>query len=49
MTLFRHLQNVMAQAMDTIRRAVGDAGENHGQPILFHIFTQVPMQKNANR
>ena len=39
----RHVesQSVMAKIMDTVKKAVDDAGENHGQPIMFHIFTQV--------
>ena len=39
----RHVesQSVMAKIMDTVKKAVDDAGENHGQPIMFHVFTQV--------
>jgi len=33
-------ETVLARAMDTVKKAVDDAGENHGQPIMFHIFTQ---------
>jgi hypothetical protein len=28
-------------AMEVMRKAVMDAGENHGQAIVFHVFTQV--------
>ena len=34
-------ETVLARAMDTVKKAVDDAGENHGQPIMFHVFTQV--------
>jgi len=27
--------------MDTVKQAVNDAGEHYGQPIVFHVFTQV--------
>ena len=40
----RHVrkQEVTAKAMDTIKKAVEDAGENNGAPSNLHIFTQVP-------
>jgi hypothetical protein len=28
-------------AMEAMRKAIVDAGENHGQAIVFHVFTQV--------
>ena len=28
-------------AMNEVRTAILDAGENHGQAIVFHVFTQV--------
>jgi hypothetical protein len=34
-------ETIQAKAMDTIKQAVDDAGQNHGQPIIFHLFTQV--------
>jgi hypothetical protein len=40
----RHVrkQEVTAMAMDAIKKAVEDAGENNGAPSNLHIFTQVP-------
>jgi hypothetical protein len=39
----RHVesQNIMVKVIDTVKKAVEDAGEHHGQPIMFHVFTQV--------
>ena len=34
-------ENVVLLAMEAMRKAIVDAGENHGQAIVFHVFTQV--------
>jgi hypothetical protein len=39
-------------SMEAMREAILKAGENHGQPIVFHVFTQVPsyrVEKVASR
>jgi hypothetical protein len=36
-------------AMDAMRKAIVDAGENHGQAIVFHVFTQVRKTTPAHR
>jgi hypothetical protein len=34
-------EDALLLAMETMRKAIMDAGENHGQAIEFHVFTQV--------
>ena len=34
-------EDALLLAMEAMRKAIVDAGENHGQAIVFHVFTQV--------